>query len=190
VAEITDQGGVGCTFTLNSIGATKLFHWPLLSGPTAGYCTDFTACKVSLLCWGEQASETRAFLDAASALAHQPSAVEQAAAFAEVAQKYRETSPKPVVPEAARAYLVQAADASDANRLRAAVDDYEAAIEIAPWIPGAHYNLAWVKADNGDFQGAATEMEKYLLLVPNAPNARAARDQIYIWRGREPRRGE
>ena len=35
-----------------------------------------------------------------------------------------------------------------------------------------------------DFKGAILEMKRYLLLVPNAPNARAAQDMIYKWERR------
>jgi len=33
---------------------------------------------------------------------------------------------------------------------------------------------------------AIAAMERYLSLVPDAPNARAARDKIYLWKGRIP----
>jgi hypothetical protein len=36
----------------------------------------------------------------------------------------------------------------------------------------------------GNFNTAVIEMKRYLLLVPDAPNTRAAQDKIYIWEGK------
>ena len=35
--------------------------------------------------------------------------------------------------------------------------------------------------ETGDYALAIGEMKRYLLLVPDAPNARVARDHIYGW---------
>ena len=44
-----------------------------------------------------------------------------------------------------------------------------------------HYNLALLAADRGFYPEAITEMRRYLYLTPNAPDARAAQDQMYRW---------
>jgi hypothetical protein len=36
----------------------------------------------------------------------------------------------------------------------------------------------------GDYIGAVREMTRYLTLVPNAPDARAAQDKAYLWEGK------
>jgi len=36
----------------------------------------------------------------------------------------------------------------------------------------------------GNYDEAAFEMKKYLALEPDAPDARTARDQIYVWESR------
>jgi hypothetical protein len=37
--------------------------------------------------------------------------------------------------------------------------------------------------NNSKYQEAIMEMKKYLMLVPDAPNARTAQDNIYKWEG-------
>jgi hypothetical protein len=39
-----------------------------------------------------------------------------------------------------------------------------------------------------EFDEAVAEIKKYLALVPDAPNARAAQDKIYEWDGRAGRK--
>jgi hypothetical protein len=50
-----------------------------------------------------------------------------------------------------------------------------------PWWPEGHFNRALVLAEVERYTEATREMRKYLLLFPDAPNARTAQDQIYAW---------
>ena len=113
--------------------------------------------------------------------------------FESQAAAYRAANPKPAVPEQARAYALQANDAFNNHREDDAVELYQKAIQLAPWNPPFHYNLATLLADEQHFEEAVSEMRKYLVLVPDAPNAREARDKIYVWQGRsgsEPARAQ
>ena len=106
---------------------------------------------------------------------------ENQARFAEIARSYQDASSKPRLPEAARAYQVQAEGAVRDKDFDAAEELFAKALEISPWWPEGHYNRALVLAENGDFGLAVIEMQRYLALVPNASNARAAQDRVYDW---------
>jgi tetratricopeptide (TPR) repeat protein len=101
--------------------------------------------------------------------------------FMKVAQTYREASSKPVFPEEARKFKVQAEAAIRDKDFDGAAASYEEAIKIAPWWPEGHFNRALVLGETGDYETAMLEMKRYLMLVPNAPDARAAQDKIYEW---------
>ena len=52
---------------------------------------------------------------------------------------------------------------------------------IAPWWPEGHFNEALVLSELRYYGKAIEHMKKYVALVPDAPNARAAQDKIYVW---------
>jgi len=47
--------------------------------------------------------------------------------------------------------------------------------------PAAYYNMALLNVQMNDYKNAILNMQKYLLIVPDAPDARAAQDKIYEW---------
>src|SRR5512140_95153 len=106
-----------------------------------------------------------------------------AASFPDTAAKYRALLAKPELPEEARAFRVQAESALSDKRFRDAVVLYGKALAIAPWWPEGHFNQALILGEGGCPEEAIAAMERYLALVPDAPDARAARDRIYQWKG-------
>ena len=102
-----------------------------------------------------------------------------------LARAYRSLPVKPVPGEDVRAYTVQAKDAIENKRFADAALLYQKALAIAPWWPAGHHDAAFILAELGDLRDAASELSTYLELVPNAPDARAMHDQIYVWRGRD-----
>lgn len=103
------------------------------------------------------------------------------ARFRETADRYRRLPVKPGLPEEARKYRVQAERAVENKRFGEAADRYADALAAAPWWPEGHFNRALILGEMGHYGKAIKEMKKYLMLVPDAPDARAARDQIYVW---------
>jgi len=89
------------------------------------------------------------------------------------------------LPEEANRYKVQAAGAVRDKEFDEAADLYAAALKIAPWWTAGHFNRALVLGEAGDYEMAKREMNYYLQLVPDAPNARAAQDKIYEWERQE-----
>lgn len=102
--------------------------------------------------------------------------------FKEKAAKYRAAKIKPQVSEAQRKFIVQANAFTQKKDYAAAIARYNKAIELDPVsYPEAYFNLALLSAQENRFKSAIGYMEKYLLLAPDAKDARAAQDKIYEW---------
>ena len=103
------------------------------------------------------------------------------AQFAEAVAKYRAASPKPALTEDLRKYQVQAEFMINQKRFADAVRLYNDALKSAPWWPQGHFNRALILGELKRYREAIREMNRYLQLEPDAPNARAVQDQIYQW---------
>jgi formylglycine-generating enzyme required for sulfatase activity len=101
--------------------------------------------------------------------------------FEQVVSQYRAANPRPVLPEAARKFRVQAEFAVQEKRPEQALELYGKALELAPWWPEGYYNRALLLGEKKKYQAALREMKRYLLLAPDGPDARAAQDKIYQW---------
>jgi formylglycine-generating enzyme required for sulfatase activity len=111
--------------------------------------------------------------------------------FQDVVSKYRAADPKPVFPEEARKYKVQAEFADQEKRIDQAIELYGKALVIVPWWPEGHYKLALDLAEMKMYRNAMREMKHYLLLAPDAPEARSAQDKVYQWESvAEPEAGK
>lgn len=106
------------------------------------------------------------------------------AIFQEALAAYRTAAVKPQLPEDARRYKVQAEGAVQDKDFAKAALRYEQALSIAPWWPEGHFNRALVLGEIKEYAAAIVEMKRYLALVPEAANARAAQDKIYGWEGK------
>lgn len=99
-------------------------------------------------------------------------------------EKYRAASSRPALPAEALKYRVQAESAIKHWRFVEALRPYQQASTIAPWWPEGYFNLALVWEELGLYPEAVAYMKYYLLLAPDAPNARAAQNKIFEWEGR------
>jgi tetratricopeptide (TPR) repeat protein len=91
---------------------------------------------------------------------------------------------KPEMPEEAHRHQVLAEHAYQAKDMDKAIAEYAAALAIFPYWPEGQYNLAMLAGEIGGRIGydiAATHMKAYLELMPDAPDARAAKDSIIVW---------
>jgi tetratricopeptide (TPR) repeat protein len=111
-----------------------------------------------------------------------PESSDTAAIFDAVAANFQAAPQSYALPEAVRELKVQAEMAVEKGRFLDAVDRFSKALAISPWWPAGHYNLALMYGELNMPALAVAEMKKYLKLVPQAPNARAAQDMIYRWR--------
>lgn len=108
------------------------------------------------------------------------------AAFRESAARYRSLPAKPELPEEAREFRVRAEYAIGQKQFQEAVDLYGRALKISPWWPEGHFNQALILGEMGCPEEAIAAMNRYIALVPDAPDIRAARDRVYQWKGMIP----
>jgi tetratricopeptide (TPR) repeat protein len=102
--------------------------------------------------------------------------------FKQLAEQYRNAIPKPEVSEEQRKYIVQANLFSQEKDYKKAITAYNKFVEVNPTAyPAAYYNLSLLYSQVNFFDKAILNMKKYLLLVPDASDARAAQDKIYEW---------
>lgn len=102
--------------------------------------------------------------------------------FEPVAANYRALKLKPQVSEEQRKYIVQANSFNDQKNYTKAIALYIKAIETDQTsYPAAYSNLALLSAQVGNYYDAVYYMKKYLMLMPEAEDARSAQDKIYAW---------
>jgi len=101
--------------------------------------------------------------------------------FKSIAQQYQSLVVKPELHEDARKYLVQATTATEEKQYEEAIDLLGKAIAVDGVYPQAHFNAALLWAQVTIYEAAILEMKKYLMLAPDATDARAAQDKIYEW---------
>jgi len=95
----------------------------------------------------------------------------------------RKLKPPPTVPEEAYRYLARgeafAEAATDKNGFQKAATEFQAAAKVAPWMADVYYNLGLVQDKAGLYKQAMQSLELYLLVAPNASDARKVRNLIY-----------
>ncbi len=101
--------------------------------------------------------------------------------FQQKAAAWRALAVKPAISEDVRKRRLLAENAVAEKRFGEAVEQYEAGLEIDPTWPEGHFNSALLSAELGYYSEATYHMRAYLELVPQAPDAQSARDQIVIW---------
>ena len=102
--------------------------------------------------------------------------------FEPMAAQYRALKVKPSVSEGQRKYIVQANLLNQQKDYLKAIELYNKAVELDPTsYPAAYSNLALLSAQIHDLQAAIYYMKKYLMLEPDAPDARSCQDKIYEW---------
>lgn len=104
------------------------------------------------------------------------------AVFKPIAAQYCALKVKPQVSEVQRKYIVQANVLNQQKKYEKAIELYNKANETDQTAyPAAYSNLALLSAQLYNFDAAIYYMNKYLLLEPEASEARSAQDKIYEW---------
>lgn len=103
------------------------------------------------------------------------------AAFQDRAKVWRTLTVKPELPEAAQRFRVVAEDAFNNKDFEKALIYYEKGLVIEPLWPQGQFNAALLAGELRAYGTAAAHMKRYLELVPGAPNAKAAREKMYLW---------
>ncbi len=85
------------------------------------------------------------------------------------------------IPEEVRKFAIKAEEYTKEGKFIEAVNEYKKALKISPFLPDLYKALALNYAGMKHYAQAIDNMKIYLELYPNAPDARAARDEIYRW---------
>ena len=102
--------------------------------------------------------------------------------FEPMAEQYRSLKVKPKISEEQRKYIIQANGFNDQKIYNKAIELYLKAIDVDQTAyPAAYSNLALLSAQTKRFNEAIYYMKKYLMLEPEASDARSAQDKIYLW---------
>ena len=101
--------------------------------------------------------------------------------FVAAAKAWRENPAKPPLGAEADRHRILAENAIKEKNLNSAVEHYEKALEIQPLWPAGWFNLAVIYAEQNKYGDAMDSMQRYLELVPDAPDAKDAREQMIIW---------
>jgi tetratricopeptide (TPR) repeat protein len=85
------------------------------------------------------------------------------------------------LPEEARKFALRGDVLIKEGSFAEALAEYRLALRIALLNPQLHFNTALIHGQLKSYQAAIRSMTVYLQLAPDAPNARAAKDEIYKW---------
>jgi len=85
------------------------------------------------------------------------------------------------LPEEARKYALMGDMLTKQGKFADAAKEYRKAVQAAPYIARLYFNTAMIYGELKRYPQAIRHMKTYLNLAPEAPNARAAKDQIYRW---------
>jgi tetratricopeptide (TPR) repeat protein len=108
--------------------------------------------------------------------------IEELERFRQTADNYQTLTEKPTIAEEQRKYFLQANALNENKDYQSAIQYYDKAFAVNPVsYPAGYYNLALISSLAGNYNYAILNMKKYLLLLPNAPDAREAQDKIYGW---------
>jgi tetratricopeptide (TPR) repeat protein len=96
--------------------------------------------------------------------------------------EYKAANPKPAVTEEQRMYIVQANAMAEKKEFAKSIELYINALKInGISYPAAYYNMGLILSQMEKYMAAIVSMKVYLLMLPDAPDARSAQDKIYEW---------
>jgi len=104
--------------------------------------------------------------------------------FEQTAAAWRAMSPKPPISEEVQKKRLLAEDDVAQKNLPAAIEDYEAGVKLDPTWAQGWFNSALLYAEQQDYESASFNMKRYLILLPDAPDAPAAREKLLLWEAR------
>jgi len=107
-------------------------------------------------------------------------------AFAQNTAAWRALTIKPEISEEVYKDRLLAEDAFKNRNLSGAASYYAAGVASDPTWAQGWYNVALVYSELNDYSDAAQAMKHYVILLPDAPDVRAAKDSIILWEAKTP----
>lgn len=145
-----------------------------------GFYMPYVKVKDHLLtCGGKEVADLLFYMQHQYAVKYYKEDLES---FKPLALNYQTLSEKPAMSQEQRKLFVQGNAMSKQQSYEDALTYYEKAFSLNPAsYPEGYYNYAIVAALAEKYELAILNMTKYLLLMPNAPDAVSAQDKIYEW---------
>jgi tetratricopeptide (TPR) repeat protein len=112
---------------------------------------------------------------------------EEDTGFSTAAKAWRENPVKPALSPEADRHRILAENAIKEKNIDSAIEHFESGLELQPMWPAGWFNLAIIYAEQNNFADATDRMKHYLELVPDAPDAKDAREQMIIWEDKAKR---
>lgn len=137
-------------------------------------------CDASL---ADFAGSTRQFHDAVgdALWANSPEIRAEQQAFRQQVTAWRAAGSKVDPPDEAQRDFVIAQEAFKDKNFQHQADELEAALKVYPTWPAEQSDLAVILGALGRYSDAIQHMQMYLDLIPDAPDAQRAKQQIWIW---------
>jgi hypothetical protein len=132
--------------------------------------------------WSDEA-DAQKFADAFNRLlygAYRNEELEELQAFSTAAQVWRENPVKPPLSPEANRERILAENAIKEKNLDSAIEHFENGLEVQAMWPAGWFNLALIYAEQNNYADATDRMKHYLELVPDAQDAKDAREQMII----------
>jgi formylglycine-generating enzyme required for sulfatase activity len=149
----------------------ELYLWSALI-TAAGFLSSASA---------QVASTTDAFAQQVDALRLHPDDLALRQRIVKAAQAQ---TPPPAIPEEARRHFIRGntalEDARDAKGFKRAIDQFEQALQLAPWWGDIYLKLGKAHESIQDYPGAIDALQLYVLSGPGAAEARQAQDHVYV----------
>ena len=145
-----------------------------------GFYMPYISVKDHLLtCGGKEVADLVFYMQHQYAVKYYKQDLEN---FKSVAINYQTQSEKPVMTDEQRKLFVQGNAMNEQLNYGDAIVYYDKALALNPVsYPAGYYNLAVIAGLAQRYELAILNMKKYLLLLPDAPDAVTAQDKIYEW---------
>ncbi len=190
-----DKGKKDSGFSYKAYSATRTFTYRDLKYVGVKKCASKFFClspQITAdhtdpkLTWSTTEQAQR-FADALNRLIYESSpekaltAEKELADFPAVADAWHKAGSVLELPESVRRLNTLAESYLKEKDFDQAIKKYEEGVKLYPTWPAGHFNAALLMGELGLYSDAIRHMKEYLLLVPNAPDAKPAQDKISFW---------
>jgi hypothetical protein len=110
-------------------------------------------------------------------------------AFTQQTAAWRALAAKPALSDDVIKKRLLAEDAIEHKNFQRAAGYYEAGVALDPTWAQGWYNAALIYGEQQDYFDAAFDMKHYLILLPDAPDAAAAKEKLLLWEAKAEEAG-
>jgi len=105
--------------------------------------------------------------------------------FAQLTASWRKMFVKPLLPDEVNRERLLAEDAVARKDMSGALEDYLAGVDTDPTWAQGWFDAALLYAEQQNYGDAVFTMKHYLILLPDGPDAPAAKEKVSLWTAKE-----